>query len=215
MENPFKFFSRGQKLSDVEIIIGLQNHNAHVEKLFFKTFYDYFQIHFNRLFFDKDSKSEIFQSSIIKLWTEIENRKIKVVDGKVFRNSNRYGLRPMTASLTTFMMAFAKNEFRELLRDVGEDNLDILISTGTIKEIPGDTEDEEENRMQIVDECILGMSPNCLEILTMFYYEKKSLDEILSIRGDQNTSKDGLKTAKNKCMNTLRRRVNERITLVN
>ena len=38
----------------------------------------------------------------------------------------------------------------------------------------------------------------------MFYYEGKSLDEILMLRSDRSSSKNGLKTAKNKCMNTLR-----------
>ena len=65
-------------------------------------------------------------------------------------------------------------------------------------------EDVEELKNRIVDQCIQQVSPNCIEILTMFYYKDMSLDEILEQRKDKNSSKNGLKTAKNKCMNTLR-----------
>ena len=46
------------------------------------------------------------------------------------------------------------------------------------------------------------------EILTLFYFKKKSLDEILAIR-QENSTKDGLKTAKSKCMRQLEGRIIE------
>ena len=111
---------------------------------------------------------------------------------------------PMTCSLTTFLMAFAKNEYRELTRKVKEDSYaDVFEVLGDAYTI-GDNEDVEELKNRIVDQCIQQVSPNCIEILTMFYYKDMSLDEILEQRKDKNSSKNGLKTAKNKCMNTLR-----------
>ena len=59
------------------------------------------------------------------------------------------------------------------------------------------------------------MPPRCLEILTLFYVKGKSLDEILEIRKDKNTSKVGLKSAKYKCMNALRERVTKMFDQLN
>lgn len=205
---------RQKTLSDIDVIIGLQNHNPKIEKYFFDTTYRYFDIHFSQLFFDADSKQEVFQTAIIKLWTEIENKTIKIVDNIICRRQKSGEYCEMSATLNTFMMAFAKNEFRELLRDRNSDNFDDIANTkGAHIDIIDESEDESEDRIQIIDECILSMSQNCIEIITMFYYQKKSLDEIMVLRGDQNSSKDGLKTAKNKCMVTLRKRVNERLNL--
>lgn len=52
---------------------------------------------------------------------------------------------------------------------------------------------------EIVQVAIMNLSETCRDILTMFYYEDLSLDEILLRRGE-NSSKDGLKTGKYKCM---------------
>ena len=208
-------FSRQKKLSDIEVIVGLQNHDKNVEKWFFNSFSSYFNLHFNQIFFDEDKRREIFQTAIIKLWTEIENKTIYVVEDKVCRISKREGRREMTASLETFMMCFAKNEFRELLRNIKEDNLEEILRSGKYVETPEDSQDDfsAEFLIQVVDDCIGRLSKNCVEIITMFYYEKKTLDEIMELRGGQNSSKDGLKTAKNKCMGFLRGNVRQQLKL--
>lgn len=205
---------RQKTLSDLDVIIGLQNHNPKIEKYFFDTAYRYFDIHFTKLFFDVDSKQEVFQTTIIKLWTEIENKTIKIINNTVCRRQKTGEYCEMSATLNTFMMAFAKNEFREMLRNRTDDNFDAIANTSDgCMSLIDDTPEDDEYKIQIIDECILSMSPNCIEIITMFYYQKKSLDDIMKLRGEKNTSKDGLKTAKNKCMVTLRKRVNEKLNL--
>lgn len=202
------------RVSDKDIIIGLQKHNPRIEKYFFDSTYQYFDIHFTQFFFDPDSKQEVFQAAIIKLWTEIENKTIKIIDNTICRRQKSGEYCEMTASINTFLMAFAKNEFRELLRNRNDDKFDDVVnSPGRCIDIIDEFADEDDDKIQIIDECILSMSPNCIEIITMFYYQKKSLDEIMLIRGAQNSSKDGLKTAKNKCMVTLRKRVSDRLNM--
>ena len=63
----------------------------------------------------------------------------------------------------------------------------------------------------MVADAVLGMSDRCRQILTLFYYEQRSLDEILAIR-PENTSKVGLKTSKYKCMQRLRDVVKQRFS---
>ena len=197
--------------SDIEVVEGLQRRDMKVEGWFYEAAKRYFDGSFNEVFFDKDCKQEIFQTSFIKLWTEIENGRIKVLDGAVCRQQRNGAYEPMSCSLTTFLMAFARTEFREMVRDVKETCYDEIYDSAmydTVYAIENGCDDVEGMKDRIVDECIARMSPSCIDILTMFYYKDMSLDEILAAR-EENTSKDGLKTAKNKCLNTLKAKVND------
>lgn len=202
---------KSKRYSDKEVVKGLQSRNAKVEEWFYYAARRYYNEHFNQLFFDKDRKQEIFQDAFLKIWTEIQNKKIAIKEDVICREQHSGEYRQMTCSLTTFLMAYAKMEFRELLRstkeDVYSDFFDDASQIGLTTLAIETDDDVEEQKKRAVDECIMGLSPRCAEILTLFYYEGKSLDEIMEIRMENN-SKNGLKTAKNKCMNTLRERVN-------
>lgn len=205
-------FSRKQQVySDVELILRLQNRDKKTEEWFYHAAKRYFDEHFNDVFFDKDKKQEIFQSAFLKLWMEIDNKRICIQDEEVCRQQQNGEVKPMTCSLTTFLMAFARTEYRELVRSTKEDYYGELFDDADKADIQVTTfdkaEDAEEQKNRIVDECISSLSANCAEILTLFYYKGMSLDQIMEQRGEQNSSKNGLKTAKNKCMNTLRDRI--------
>lgn len=207
-----ELFSKKQQVySDQEVVGLLQQRERKAEEWFYKATKRYFDDHFNEVFFDKDKKQEIFQSAFLKLWMEIDNHRIRIEDGKVCRQQQNGEVKPMTCSLTTFLMAFARTEFRELTRSTKEDYYGELFEDSDNADVQvtvfDKAEDAEEQKNRIVDECISGLSPNCAEILTLFYYKGMSLDEILEQRTDKNSSKNGLKTAKNKCMNTLRDRI--------
>ena len=197
--------------TDNEVVEGLQSRNRTVEEWFYKTAKRYFDEHFNEVFFDKDRKQEIFQAAFLKLWMEIDNHRIQLADKTVSRQQANGEYKPLTCTLTTFLMAFAKTEHRELVRSSHEEFLPEVGDTTVFATAPVTVFDHEEDvellKNRIVDECISQMPPRCLEILTLFYYEGKSLNEIMNIRQEKNSSKNGLKTAKNKCMNTLRERI--------
>lgn len=197
--------------TDAEVVKGLQHESRSIEEWFYHKAETYFNAHFNEVFFDKDMKQEIFQTAFLKLWTEIHNGKITTDDETLVRQQRDGAYRPMTCSLTTFLMTFAKNEYREVARNRKEDGYDELFEDAAGADVMVTSFDEAEDvdtvKNRIVDECISQMPPRCLEVLTLFYYEGKSLDEIMALRGDKNTSKNGLKSAKNKCMTTLRERV--------
>lgn len=199
-----------KEYNEQEVIVGLQQCNRRIEDWFYAHAKSYFNEHFNEVFFDKDRKQEIFQTAVLKLWTEIHDGKITLLDGIVSRQQRTGKYQPMTCSLTTFLMAFAKNEYREVLRNVREDNYAELFDEASDAVVNVTFEDEVEEqdlKCRIVDDCIQTMSPRCIEVLTLFYYENKSLDEIMEVRSDKNSSKNGLKTAKNKCLTTLREKV--------
>lgn len=203
--------------SDEEIVTGLQARKRHVEEWFYKHAKTYFMDKFNDVFFDQEQKETIFQESFVRLWTQIEDKKIFVKENRIWRLQRNSFAQPMTCSLNTFLFAIAKNEYRELVRS----NKIVFVEDYFNKadnnciELPQMEEDEKDVKNRIVDECIQMMPPRCLEILTLFYVKGKSLDEILEIRKDKNTSKVGLKSAKYKCMNALRERVTKMFDQLN
>lgn len=198
-------------MAGTEIVLGLQQRDRKTEETFYNMCRKYFDAHFNDVFFDQDNKQEIFQTAFVKLWTEVNNGKIAVKDGSVCRQQKDGCYLPMTCQLTSFMMTFAKTEYREQVRsnrlETFAEVYDNIDTSSMIDVSSFDDTDVDAHKNRIVDDCIQQVSPRCIEILTLFYYKGKSLDEIMSIRSDSNTSKNGLKTAKNKCMNTLRDKI--------
>lgn len=202
-----------KEYNDLEVIEGLQAKNPKVESWFYDKAKKHFELHFTEDFFDPDHRQEIFQESFLILWSEITNKKISIDNGAIARIQANKSYKPMTCNLYTFLMAIAKNEYREMVRDHREtcyaeffDNAENA-DTDLLDKTSGGT--IEEQKIRIVDECIKNINPHCREILTMFYYEGKSLEEILASRNDKNQSKGGLKTAKYKCMNTLRENIKQ------
>lgn len=197
-----------KKYPDADVVTGLQSRNQKMEEWFYYSSKRYFNEHFNDVFFDKDRKQEIFQTAFLKLWTEIYNGKILEIKGRVCRRQKSGKPVPMTCRLNTFLMTFAKNEYRELVRT---NHLEICadmyggVNAADYMALPFENvEETKAQRDRVIDECIMNMSPRCIEILTLFYYQNKKLDEILAIRKYKNDSKNGLKTAKSKCMRKLR-----------
>lgn len=205
------FAKKTQAYTEIQIVTGLQEHDRKVEEWYYRSARRYFDNCFNQEFFDKDKKQDIFQTAFLKLWMEIDNHRIHVRDGRICRKQSNGEVQPMSCKLNTFLMAFAKTEYRELARNSREDFFADLFehtSQSHLQTTMYDrVEDLEYQKNQIVDDCISQLPPRCAEILTLFYYKEMSLDEILEARSDKNQSKNGLKTAKNKCMNTLRERV--------
>lgn len=201
---------RKKQYSDLEVVLGLQARDHKVEEWFYAECRRYVMEKFDEIFFDQDRKQEVLQEAFIRLWTQIDDLRIKVQDDQIIRQQADGIYRPMTCSLLTFLMAIAKNEYREICRENREEYYAEFFEDeehAVVQQIDWGEEEAEEQKDRIVAELVCQLSPHCREILTQFYYEEKSLDEILESRSDHNTSKDGLKTAKNKCMNTLKERI--------
>ena len=194
-------------LTDIAIVEGLQSRSRRVEEQFYREMKSYYMRTFNRVFFDVSQKESIFQDSVIRLWTQIENGTISVRDGRVGRLQKDGTWQMMTCSLKTYLFAIAQNEYREVLRQTQSAYIDDCFAE-PFEIADADDDDERERLLRLVDEELLQLSPHCVEILTLFYVQNLSLDEILLLRQDKNTSKEGLKTSKYKCMNHLRERIN-------
>lgn len=202
-----------QKWTDIEMVKAVLRHdNAQLERCYLDC-KRYFASHAGAVFVDDADVDDVFQDAMVHLWREIETRRIEVFEGRLCRWSEGR-LVPMTSSLTTFLMAIAKRKHWELMR---RQNRIQLMDTDRALEVidreryteQPDEVSETELRERVVADAVLAMSDRCRQILTLFYYEHRSLDDILAMR-PENTTKMGLKTSKYKCMQRLRDQVRAR-----
>lgn len=206
-------FSKYKKLTDPQIIREIQQRNERVTESFYNECKKYFMSSYKAVFSKDDIKEDVFQQSFVKLWTEIETRKIFLDDnGNILRTDRRGNIRSLTCNLKTFLIDIAKNDYRDWLRNDRLELKDEFESFAHMVEIRSavmPNESAESLQEQIIASCVFELPPRCKEILTMFYYKNMSLDEIILARGEKNTSKNGLKTSKYKCMENLKGKVKD------
>lgn len=194
------------KYSDTDFVEAVYKRDRAIEFALFDYCKNYFNNHYKAVFFvGDDYKKEIFQESMIKLVSQIERRKIYVEkgvlkghDGKVF-----YG------KLTTYFMSIAKMKYMEWVRQEKQQSF-----IDKRSELDGRSKELEQYQSQfygsddkimldIIGDLINRMPKRCYEILTSYYYKRMSLDDIKNTMPTFE-SKNALKTAKFKCMETLR-----------
>lgn len=204
-------FSKRKSKTDAEYVRLIQDKHDKVTEEFYHLARRYFKNSYRSVFSRMDLMEDIFQQSFVKLWTEIETGKIFVGENKeLFRYDRNGNIRKLTCSLNTFLIDIAKNDYRSWLRNdrlTLEDDFESFAHMEEVKSVVWGEESAETLREQIVNSCILELPPRCKEILTMFYYQGMTLDEIIIARGEKNISKNGLKTSKYKCMESLKAKV--------
>lgn len=199
--------------TDIEYVDGIRHGRRRMTEMFFNECRHYFMSVYDAVFMRRDFRDDIFQQSFVKLWTEIETGRIFVGDdGALLRYDRHGGLRELTCNLKSFLIDIAKNDYRCWLRhdwlSIAEDFEDFAHTIEVATAISPD-DDPVPLAEQVVASCVADMPPRCKEILTMFYYDGMSLDDILVARGDKHSSKNGLKTGKHKCMESLKARVRD------
>lgn len=206
-------FSKRKSKTDAEYVRLIQDKHDKVTEEFYHLARRYFKNSYRSVFSRMDLMEDIFQQSFVKLWTEIETGKIFVGENEeLFRYDRNGNIRKLTCSLNTFLIDIAKNDYRSWLRNERltlEDDFESFAHMEEVKSVVWGDESAETLREQIVNSCILELPPRCKEILTMFYYQGMTLDEIIIARGEKNISKNGLKTGKYKCMESLKAKVRD------
>lgn len=207
MAKTFQLFSK--KYTDVDFVEGMYKHDRRIERALFDHCQEYYDEKYGSVFFAGDEKKhDIFQESFMVMWKNIMQGKLYVENGVLYG-----GGEPFKAKLTTYFMSIAMNKFKEWLRDnphATYTDEELAMAKQLYDQWNADTDvmDEREKMFEILEECIANMPNHCRQILTMFYYEMKSLDRILDELASY-LSKDALKTAKYKCMERLKTTANE------
>lgn len=192
--------------SDVAYVEGVFRHDPIMERALHYHCKQYFDKNYKGIFFiGNENKDEIFQEAFITLWEKIMNKKIYVEDGEL----KGKGGDVFSGKLTTFFMSIARLKYLEWARENLHRNTDEeeerhrrkqemkLFKTQLY-------DSDDKTLLAIIADCISKMPKQCNQILTMFYYEKKTLDDIM-MELKTFESKNALKTRKYKCMEELRK----------
>lgn len=200
-------FSRKHKYTDTEFIEeGYKKGDKLLQKILFeKCLKQFYKGTSNYGGIDKNDKDDLFQSSYIILWEQINMGQIFVRNQEVFVHGAKEE-KPIP-DLVGYFMRIVKNKYLELLRENGK-RTDLFLS------VVGDegemilVMDDDPNvvRDRIVHICVSKLPKRCKEILTQFYYKQMSLEEILEYR-KESISYDGLKSGKSKCMKGLKEKI--------
>lgn len=189
--------------SDIAFVEGVYACRASMQEALYCHCRTYFYENYGAIFFAQDADLEdIFENTFITLWQNIEHRKIYVENG-ILKGRNG---QPFVGTLTTYMMGIAALKYREWVRSnvryvnaedmrMGEELSSLMVTE--------EWTDNSDPMWEVTSECVSHLSERCHEILTLFYDQEMTLDEIL-VQLPSFTSKDALKTAKNKCLNKLR-----------
>lgn len=204
------FEFRRKSYTDVQIVEAYQTGNKKIQQFW----YDKCRSQFAKgtsnygglTDYDRD---DLFQDSFIILWEKMEHHQIYIL-GNTIHVISKNGDN-IVPDLIGYFMRIVKNKYLEMFR-VGKYEIPLNeVVTSSNEDFFDDLywdEDPEVEKDRIVSQCLLSLPKSCLEILTMFYYEKKSLEQILEER-PENNSYDGLKSRKSKCMTNLKKRITE------
>lgn len=192
--------------SDVAYVEGVFKRDPIMERALYYHCKRYFDANYKGVFFvENEYKDEIFQEAFIKLWENIINKKIYAEEGVLKGKRGE----AFSGKLTTYFMSIAKLKYMEWARenppkvsDEEEGQRKREQEIDLFKTLLYDSDDEV--MLEIIADCISHMSERCNQILTMFYYEEKTLDDIM-IELPTFDSKNALKTRKYKCMEELRK----------
>ena len=142
----------------------------------------------------------------------MESHQIYILEGKVNALSKKGD--NIVPDLLGYFMRIVKNKYLEMLHS-GKYVITVNEAVTSSNEDFFDElywdDDPEVEKDRIVSSSLLSLPKSCLDILTKFFYENKTLEQILEER-EENTSYDGLKTRKSKCMNNLKKKISESFT---
>ena len=114
-------------------------------------------------------------------------------------------------SLVAYWVGIVANKCKEEVRFNAR--FTFLSEDDAAEPLPEVDETEAQLKERIISDCVAQMPPRCRQIITLFYYEHKTLDEILALRTaekGERLSYNGLKTGKTKCMKQLMANIRKR-----
>ena len=142
-----------------------------------------------------DERKDIYHDSLLTLYTNIKEDKIKNWNG----------------SLEGYLFGVLKNKSLEYVRRKKK-NITLSRNERLVELINPDENQittPNEERMQLVSQALNLIKDPCNTLLKLFYLENKSYEEICLIMGYNNT--DTAKSKKSKCLKRLRKLVNDHI----
>ncbi len=123
----------------------------------------------------------------------------------VYENIHRGKLNQMTSTLKTYLFGVGKNLAHDWSRkNQRQQPFEQEAALYSLVTDPfGDDTIADDSRLNLVSVCLKKLGPPCQELLEMFYFCKKSMEELTLSLGYKNA--DTAKSQKYKCMSRLRK----------
>ncbi len=134
----------------------------------------------------EDDSKDVFQVAVLIVYDNIQKGKLD----------------HLTSSLKTYLFSVGKNLAHEWGRKA-QRNLPFEPEHYIQSMVADDPETGMEEKLDLVYECLKKIGPPCRQLLELFYFNRKTMDEITLALGYKNT--DSAKNQKYKCMGRLRK----------
>lgn len=176
-------------MTDAEYIRGFASNDNRVLRRFERNFRGPFIAYLrSKTGKSTDYLENIFQEAWVRLWQNVTSGRLTESD--------------LTASLSTYFNQIGYYTYLETERKYKE-----VISNDALKMLDFLEDDAEQLQKRIeretfVDNAVSEMGSPCSQLLSLFYFERKSGEEIAEVMGYANT--DTVKTAKYKCVQKLK-----------
>ena len=181
----------GKSLNSInqsELICSIKSNESDVLKHFYTTNYKKVELLILKNSGSIEHAKDIYQEAFISVWTQIKNDKF------IPRNDT---------ALQGYLYKIAKNKWMDVLRSKSFKNSK-SINFETLTYINDDNDEDidlKSNKLKLAMAAFKNLGKPCKQLLSVFYFEKKSIKEIASeLKIEENTARN----KKYRCMEKLR-----------
>jgi RNA polymerase sigma factor (sigma-70 family) len=151
------------KLIKKDTLEAFKSNDQQVMRSVYQGVFPKFKVHVLKNNGGEEQAKDVFQEAFVACW-----RNIKA--GKLERDSNIEG----------YLFTIAKNKWIDYLRSASYKKSSSAVE---LNQLEGDSEEsedhqEQESRYQLVQEALAQIQENCQKIIRLFYFERRSMDEI-------------------------------------
>lgn len=164
-----------------------ERNNQTIEDIY-KEYRAGFLLFANRYDLDQDQCLDVYQDAIIALC----------------ENAQKGHLDDLSSSLKTYLFSIGKymifSEMKKTKKELNYEHLDNLQFDFEWEDY---SEEKENQTVVLMRDALSKMGAKCQQMLRLFYYEEKDLDEITELMGYDN--KDVTKSQKSRCVRQLKK----------
>lgn len=142
---------------------------------------------------DKEEARDIYQASIITLYDNIINERLKQLNG----------------SVKTYLFAIGKNKIMELRRADKKFDLTQEVQHMDLPDEVDEEKAQKERHLKIVQRCLQQLGEPCRTMLELYYYHDTGLDSLAEMLHYKNG--DTVKNLKSRCLLRLRELVTQEL----
>lgn len=177
-------------MTDSQLIHEIAHGNNNAFTKLYETYRDEFKGYIRKSFKgDEDAIFDLYQDSCVALYDKIRTNKLSAFN--------------LTVKLKTYLFTIGRNKLVDLYRRSDFKGRKHFIENFDYnKDYDSEYLDECSEREAIVRQAVNAMTEPCNSILTLYYWEDKSIKEITEIQNTPNP--DATKMQKSRCMSKLK-----------